>query len=419
MKKKIPFICLLILLPVFSSGQKIVTGETTEYLDNTKDIYHPKNRHYREQMIEAAVMDAIEKGSLEKISVTIDHTQINSSNSQSYEEVFEELVSKSLIEQHVEWRRTSSYMFDRDTENKKKWICMVEGEIRSVEGNYKPSETSNNSISNSLNNFITRKSYNIAYLNAGKNRDVKEGDKFVTYEKKRLKNVGGAYWIPKNKGYILVTHVYDRFSKGRIIKGFFSTHESQQAAKLEFKTKRIGFEYMLSSSQEQVSREYNIFNISDTLASLNTLTHTFYFFHYGLQSRTGFKLGFEIFDSKLNFDESDSTAKIMSYVPKIDLNFAIGLVPDFLYLQPSAAIGYLFTDDEEKETFFGSVDNPWGADVLFEADLSLHIRLSHLDIIGGVSYKYIHDLPDLENFYPHIGISYNLVRYPKENPDVK
>lgn len=414
--------CLQLAAPAIVSGQTIVTGESTKILTNKKNIYHHKNKFAREEMIREAVLDAIEKGAPETIIRKVDHKHLSASLGQSYEEVFEEYVSRLLIEQHVEWRRTSSYQFAAVDSIKKMWICVVEGEIRSVKSGVEPPDPiDRNNTSNSLNNFITRKSYNVIHLNAGENKGVIKGDEFVAYRNKRKKTNSGANWIPKKRGFIVITNVYDNFSVGRVIKGVFTTHESQQAAKIDFKTTRLGLEYRLSSSHEQINREYNLLGIDDTIASLNTYTHTLYFFQYGLVSHTGFKLGFEVYDTETKLEGSDSLISGYCFVPKIDFNFAFGLVPDFLYLQPSVALGYLFTDIEEdnRELHFGEPDKKWGANVVLEADVSVHLRLWHFDIIGGVTYKYINDLPDLENFYPHVGLSYNFVRYARDNFDVK
>ena len=416
--------CLQLAAPVILSGQiDFVTGRSAVEIGNNKSIYHNKNENIREKMIREAVWDAIKKGGYERISIVEDHS-IKSSKSQTYEEVFEEFVSNSLIEKNVEWRRKSSFRFARDSSYKKNkiWICEVDGEIRSIKNKpYGSNQADIKTTANPLNNFITRKRYNVAYLNAGETRGVEKGDKFITYRNKRVKNIGGSYWIPKKKGFIVITDVYDNFSIGRVVKGVFTTSESQQAAKIDFQTIRLGLEYRLSGSHEQIYRWYNPFGIEDTSALIDTYTHTLYFFQYGLVSHTGFKLGFEVYDTDTKLENSDSLISAYCFVPKIDFNFAFGLVPDFLYIQPSVALGYLFTDisEENRELHFGKPKKGWGADVVLEADISIHLRLWHFDIIGGVSYKYINDLPDLTNYYPHVGLSYNFVRYARDNFDVK
>ena len=414
--------CLQFFIPVFLIGQTIyVTGHFTKRLENKKSIYHHKNKHAREEMIREAVLDAVGQAPHEKISVIEDY-RIKSSRSQSYEEIIEDFISQSLIEKHVEWRRTSSYQFARDSSDNKTWICEVDGEIRSIKNKpYGSNQADIKTTANPLNNFITRKRYNVAYLNAGETRGVEKGDKFITYRNKRVKNIGGSYWIPKKKGFIVITDVYDNFSIGRVVKGVFTTSESQQAAKIDFQTTRLGIEYRLSGSHEQIYRWYNPFGIEDTSALIDTYTHSLYFFQYGLVSHTGFKLGFEVYDTDTKLENSDSLISAYCFVPKIDFNFAFGLVPDFLYIQPSVALGYLFTDisEENRELHFGKPKKGWGADVVLESDISLHLRLWHFDIIGGVTYKYINDLPDLSNYYPHVGLSYNFVRYARDNFDVK
>jgi|GEM_PF-4917360 len=415
-------IALICIIPVLSIyGQTIVTGESNKILDNKKDIYHQKNKFAREKMIEEAVVDAIEKAAPETISITVGHNHFSSTDNQSFEEVFEEFVSKTLMEKHVEWQRTSSYKFARDETNKKKWFCIVEGEIRNLDSQSTITETSegDKTTSNSLNNFITRKSYNIVHLNAGIKRGVIRGDKFVAYRDKRKKTSFGENWIHKKKGLIVITETSDNFSVGRIVKGVFTTRESQQAAKVDFRTLRVGFEYQLSGSHEQVNEELDLFSSNDTTALVNSITHTIYFFHYGMQSRTGYKLGLEVFNCKIDTTGSMNYTYTNCFVPKIHFNLGIGLIPDFLYIKPGVSIGYLFENNENREELFGKPDNRWGADVVLEAGIAAHLQLWHFDLMGGITYKYINDLPNLTNYYPYVGLSYNLARYAKYNFKVK
>jgi hypothetical protein len=313
-------------------------------------------------------------------------------------------------------------MFARDETNKKKWTCTVEGIITPVKNNGTISEdpVDYKTTSNSLNNFITRKSYNVVYLNAGKNKDVKKGDKFIAYRVKQIKNNTGSYWEPKAKGFIVITHVRKKYSKGKIIKGVFFTHVSQQAAKQDFKTTRVGLEYRFSGNLEQLNKEWDPLTLKDTTAETNSLVHTVYLFHYGMKTHRGFKLGLDIYDTEttLTGEEADSTAKATCFVPKVDFTYAFGLAPDFLYLQPAVSLGYFFTNSANKQLFYDPETSMWDFDIVMGVDVSLHLRLAQFDIIGGVSYKYFHDYPNLSNYYPHIGISYNLRRYASDGIDV-
>ena len=420
LKGFILFLFVQLAFQMISQAQTKVTGQSVKIINNKKDIYHEKNTLVREEMIKEAVLDAI-KHAPEKISVSTQQFQYNSSKDKSYEEVFEEFIAKTLIENNVEWQRTSSYKFARDDTDKKKWICTVEGIITPVKSNSTLPEAPADykTTSNSLNNFITKKSYNIVYLNAGKNKDVKKGDKFIAYNEKQIKNNTGSYWEPKKKGYIVITRVHKRYSKGKIIKGVFFTHVSQQAAKQDFKTIRVGFEYRFSSNLEQLNKEWDPLTLKDTTAETNSFIHTLYFFRYGMKTHRGFKIGLDIYDTEtaLTGDEVDSTVKATCFVPKIDFTYAFGLVPDFLYLQPAVSLGYFFTNTTNKQLFYDYKTKMWDFDIVMGADVSLHLRLAQFDIIGGVSYKYLHDYPNLSNYYPHIGISYNLVRYAPDGID--
>jgi hypothetical protein len=62
--------------------------------------------------------------------------------------------------------------------------------------------------------------------------------------------------------------------------------------------------------------------------------------------------------------------------------------------------------------------DPIGANVVLEAEISAHLRLWRVELVGGVTYKFIYDLPHLTNYYPHVGISYNFIKYKNDTFDI-
>ena len=105
--------------------------------------------------------------------------------------------------------------------------------------------------------------------------------------------------------------------------------------------------------------------------------------------RGGFKLGIEVFNSRIDTTGNNNYSYANCFVPKINFHLGIGLVPDFLYLVPGVSIGYLIENNDNKEEFYGTPENRWGADIVLEAEISAHLRLWNFDLIGGGSYKYI------------------------------
>ena len=179
-------------------------------------------------------------------------------------------------------------------------------------------------------------------------------------------------------------------------------HEAQQLNIEDFNIHRDGFEYRLSGSYEQI----NITEFGDTTSAINTVTHTLLYFHQSYLSRLGFKLGLEVFD--VNFEEQDTS--IYLFTPKINFNIFLGVFPDFLYLVPSISIGYVIGNFDQKELYFTKPSQKWGVDLLLEYELGVHIRINKFEIISGVTFKYVNDIPQLNNFYPFVGISFNFNR---------
>lgn len=82
---------------------------------------------------------------------------------------------------NVKWNRTSNYNFTLI--EPKTWKCEVNGEVSNVDlGNIEPI------LPRKIQSiYITRKSYNVVYLNSGTEDGVEAGDKFVVYRHKQKK----------------------------------------------------------------------------------------------------------------------------------------------------------------------------------------------------------------------------------------
>jgi hypothetical protein len=410
--------CLLYSGSLWAQGDNSVrvTGESIQFINNKGDIYLKKNRDARQEMIEAAVFDAIDKGASQRVSSIVEHMNYSNSVSNSFEDVFEDYLSSSLKQMNVEWVRNSSYKFSRMEIEKgdkgRKWKCIVEGTVRNLD----PTRLNPPSEKPKTDNdyYITRKSYNIVHINAGSDDDIQIGDKFVAFKYKGKKALTGINMKAKAMGLISITNVEGNYSEGRILRGIYGVKEAHQAKKYNFKKSRSGLEYKWGSSYEQI----NTTDIGDLESSLNTTSHSLYYYYFSYISRVGFKLGGSYYDINKEYTDpdqgdykTDSTA--VAFSPEFNLNYSIGLVPDFVFLVPNATLGYLFVMDN-KESIFDKPDGAWDVDLILEADMSVHLRLWSFDFIGGIGYKYINDYPELSNFYPHFGVAYNFVKYAKK-----
>lgn len=386
-----------------------VTGESIKTLENKKDIYHVRNQFFREQMIEEAIFDAIEQVAPIHFSSMIQHVQSSTSVEKSFEEVYEDYLSSTLTRYNVQWHRTSGYKFARM--EGKTWKCRVEGEIISIDGEYPDTVHQVKIPGESQDYFITRKSFNIVHINAGENKGIRLGDEFVAWRYKRKRTINGYNFVAKPAGLIKITNIDERFCVGRIVKGMYGVHTSQQVSRVNFKAYRLGLEYRLSGSYEQV----NTTEFGEKESTTNIISHSLFLYYNSLFSRFGFRLGLEVFDvDKKSYihEFSSRMADTSTYVfyPKISLNYSIGLIPDVLYLQPEISGGYLFFE-EGSELLFDCCDNPWGADVMIEGGILAVFRFGCFDISGGITYKYANDYPELSNYYPHVGLGFNFTRY--------
>jgi hypothetical protein len=379
-------------------AQKAVTGQAVRYVNNRRDIYHPRNENKRKELILDAVKDAIERGA----SINVGHVEIRNFNStleKSFEDVFDDFVSQNLQHYNVKWNRTSNYNFTLI--EPKTWKCEVNGEVSNVDlGNIEPI------LPRKIQSiYITRKSYNVVYLNSGTEDGVEAGDKFVVYRHKQKKAVTGYHTVPKQVGLITIKTPHKRFSEGRIIKGIYNVRESQLVKKADFRTSRFGLEYQLSGNNEQI----NSIGLIENNSTLNILSHSIFLSHYSYKSRTGFKFGLEVLDTEISRNEINESVYL--FVPKFNWFFSIGLIPDILILSPGFSIGYMLSDKNEISDYLSLSKKNWGADIVVETGIGAHVRIKFVDLIGGINYKYANDYQELKGFYPFAGVKFNFVNY--------
>jgi len=120
--------CILSFVEV-DAQKTYVAGQAVRYVNNRRDIYHPRNENARKELIRDAVKDAIEKGA----SINVGHVSIRDFNStleKSFEDVFDDYVSQNLEHYNVKWSRTSNYNFTLI--EPKKWKCEVNGEVSNL-----------------------------------------------------------------------------------------------------------------------------------------------------------------------------------------------------------------------------------------------------------------------------------------------
>lgn len=395
------FVLAIVMAGISTSyGQNQVEGNAVRIIDNRKDIYHDKNEIHRKILIKEVILDAIEKGADVSVKNLISYN-VESVSIDNYEQNFEQFVSKTLQEYHVNWNRTSQFIFSRDNKKKKKWHCRVEGQVVNLDFNPADFYDDGNSTINgsSYNTFyITRKSFGKVHINAGIQDGVNRGDKFIVQKYLNKKSLAGINQVKKTKAHIYVTEVGDDFAIGNIVKGYYRHLKRNQVSYGTFNLNRGGFKYELFLQEEKLNiTEFGI----NKEVTLDITSHAISFAHWSYLSKWGGEIGLDVMDLK-----ADGISDI-ALNPKIGGFRNINIIPELVYIQPKIHLGMMFVNFTE-ELFEGVTQDD--LILTFEVKLGAMFSLYAIDFSAGMSYRYVYSLDKLSNYYPYFGIGYNLYR---------
>lgn len=399
--KSICTLLALMLIGICANAQKEVIGTTVRIIDNRKDIYHDKNELHRKIMIKEAILEAIEKGADISVKNLISYN-VESVSMDNYEQHFDKFVSKTLQEYHVTWKRTSQFTFSRDSKKKKKWYCKVTGEVTNKDFeatgfDENESSTINGTSYNPTAFYITRKSFGKVHINAGFKDGLRQGNKLVAYKYINKKSLAGYNTIKRPKANIYITEVGDDYALGEVVKGYYRPLKRNEIEYGIFNLNKGGLKYELFIQEEKLN--LTRFGINNPV-TMDVTGHAFSFTHWSYLSKWGVEVGGDFLGLRTSeFSDVAINLKLGAYRN-------ISILPELLYLQPKVHLGYMFVNLTEDLFDITEEDRP----ITFEAKLGALLTLFSVDFSAGMSYRYVHAVDDLSNFYPYFGIGYNLYR---------
>jgi hypothetical protein len=139
----------------------------------------------------------------------------------------------------------------------------------------------------------------------------------------------------------------------------------------------------------------------------NFEVHSLSFYTQSYYSRVGFNLGMELYECW-----SYRPGEIYYLgAPYLGFSYAIGLIPDLLYVQPAIAFWWILPSEILEDRYWGKPQGVWGFPLTVNSRLGGALRIKKLEITAGVAYRYANDYPTITSFYPWIGARLNFNRY--------
>lgn len=368
-------------------------GSGMAILKNNKDIHHFKNDAIREQMKQAAIFDAIEKGA----SVQLEGGKKSILNSYSLnkgENISSEQISDIKEKYKIVWKRNSNFIFEKLTKNK--WKVSVKGFV------YNDTSANDNeeTFTSSKTFIVQNRRFKKVEVNIAQ-KDLPSNEKHLIITKvKQRKNVSGdVNKIKQEKALLYITQQHENFAEAKIIEGFWNVSTRDVVEVGSFSTKRAGIEYNFYIDHTSLENAIT----KKSLTGVSVFNHAFSYFNENLISNFEFKLGYRL--SMLNLGKSYTL--MHSFFG--GAGYHIGIIPEILYLVPGANIGITIKPDSEIKTerfFLPQTEKRYS--IFLEPKLFLDIRIGIIDIVAGYLYLHLFDTKGVSGFYPTLGMKVTL-----------
>ena len=373
---------VLVLFNFYISAfaQEEVEGTAVKKLTNSKDIRDPLNEDAMYELMQKAVLDAIERGSQKIIQVNT-YNKMEESSSQGYH--FDNFMSTSVQKYGVTWRRTSEpkFLFL----GKKLWQCSLKGIVGAAATNQDNSTPLNLDTKRTLK-VRGRVSPLMIHINTGD--QVSVGELVAVTKTVGAQVLNGYDRYKKVKAIAYVTRVENNFSIARIVKGFWHVREGDEIKSGRFSSHRTGFKL-----------EYTPTGIQSFNSNLEIFSASFYTQSY--ISRWGFAIGLDLIninnlESLLGYTNPPNNPVLM---PNMGVNYHIGLIPDLLYIIPEFNVGYLIDTPLPN---FSQI--PVGS-----PKIQVALRIGAIEFCAGITYRYFYNDPyGFSGLFPNGGLKFNL-----------
>ena len=359
------------------------TGTAVLDMGNHRDIGHVRNAEARARLMQAAVLDAVERVVAIDISVSTE-LRVTEERSPGAGVFREQFVNEILQRYHVKWTRSSDFVIRRDPSNGRMWACTVKGRVEQlsvVDEPHMPVEPVPQEP------YVLAKRGPVVYLSPRNEVVLETGERYAVIKRP---SSGSRFPREKVKGHIVVMDVDgDTPALGRIVDGRYGIHERCTLRPASFPLLRGGLR--IGYFERDAWRTMEQDTVSRPVTGMS-----FDFFEQSLLDGFGISVGVDIFSDQL----SDSIP-VQNLALRLGGTARIPIIPEVLYLRPMASVGY------------AQLNQAYGMEGQFmlQGQMDLCLSLSLLDLSGGVRYTHLLVDPGFNGAYAIASLGLDLYRF--------
>lgn len=337
------------------------TGKALLDIGNGRDIQDIRNDESRSRLMQAAVLDAIERVASIDIQVitSMRSTEVRGTSSIMFTEQY---MNEMLESYHVRWQRTGDYAFQRDNRNRRVWICSVAGTVEQLqmpamaEPPQRKEERSRP--------YVQARRGGTVYLGEGAPGVFRAEER---YEVLRLKGRS----TDKSIGRVVVREPTGELpATARIVAGRYAIKERYTLRPASFPIIRGGLHLSYFQTLASLDR--------DELGSQAPVSgYSFDYFEHSLLDGLGITLGLDLI-----VDQPSDSVLLQSIAVRLGGSAQLPLIPEVLYLRPIVSVGYVQPHQAYR----------LNGQVLVQGQLDLRLNLGPLDLFAGG--RYLHLLMD-------------------------
>lgn len=356
------------------------TGKAILDVGNRNDHWDARNDENQSRLMQAAVLDAIERVASIDIHVitSIRTTEVREATSGQFSEQY---MNETLQRYHVRWQRTSEFGFQRDDRNKRVWICSVAGTAEQLQAPAMAEPPQRNEERSRP--YVQAKRHGTAYLGEGSLAAFRAGERYEVLRRKgRLTD--------KPIGRIVVKEPTGELpATAWIVAGRYAIKERYTLRPALFPIIRGGLRVGYFQA--------NTLPFPDEQGDHRTVSgYSFDYFEYSLMDGLGISLGLDLIMHR----PSDST-QFQSIAVRLGGSAQVALVPEVLYLRPTASLGY--AQPHQAYQLNGQL--------LLQGQLDLCLNLGPMELFAGGRYLHLLVDPGFNGAYAVVGLGLDLYRF--------
>ena len=394
----LPLVIACCQVVVLSAQQILPTqGEATRAARNGHDIHHPRNDALRQQLMQEAVRDAVERVAGVQVSVI---TELGVQERRGTEETFfvEDLRTSTVQRVGIRWTRNAPFTFSPHPTLKQTWICRVSGTVQEVP--LGPSGGGLHTLPYTEVGMVRRKHGAQVVLSPAPGDTLQVGDRIAVFGPQRSTRTGSPdQEMTRSTGSVLVTDVTDGLVSGTVLRGRWNVRPGQRIAHGDFPLLRGGVKLRFGVWAHPPQ------NMDELSTPLTSSVLSIGFFEHSLVQHWGVELGVEVTTTALS-----PTRTAVDLFPHVGVFRPFALVPEVLHLGPSLSGGMALLGGDQ-------VDAVQVLPFFLDLGVELDLRLGAAEVSVGLRDRSVLGAPWMGGTGLFLGLQLDLYRLANDTED--